>query len=55
MMVMVVLLLLSSVKVSYNWKARALDMIVLQRENAKLLRECREMHADIETFFTRWT
>lgn len=32
--------------------ARALDIIVLQRENAKVLRECREMHAHLQTFFT---
>lgn len=32
--------------------ARALDIIVLQRENAKVLRECREMHALLQTFFT---
>lgn len=32
--------------------ARALDIIVLQRGNAKVLRECREMHAHLQTFFT---
>ena len=32
--------------------ARALDIIVLQRENAKVLRECQEMHSHLTKSFT---